>query len=243
MVRWRTIAFYEGRFLVKTLTEQQDLVEAYRLRHKVFVDRLQWVPASPLELEVDAYDAWAISVGLFMGDGTLAGLFRILVPPGPFMLESEFRPCLLPGYRLRKEPDTVEITRLTVDPGIHDKGLSSRMMLALFKGVYQWSVFNDVRYLYMVVEKRFLRVLRAIGFPCEPISPAVALPPAGALSVAAVLDWDQFRDESAQKRPEFLRWITLLDNAEVRDEAAVPQTVEVKASEEAVPIGGELVKA
>ncbi len=49
MVRWRTIAFCEGRFLVKTLTEQQDFGEAYRLRHKVFVDRLQRAPASPLE--------------------------------------------------------------------------------------------------------------------------------------------------------------------------------------------------
>ncbi len=242
MEGWRKIAFYEGRFLVKTLTERQDLVEAYRLRHKVFVDRLQWVPASPIELEVDSYDAWATSVGLFMDNGTLAGLFRILAPPGPFMLESEFRPCLLPGYRLRKEPDTVEITRLTVDPGIHDKGLSSRMMLALFKGVYQWSIFNDVRYLYMVVEKRFLRVLRAIGFPCEPISPVVTLPPAGAVSVAAMLDWDQFRAESARKHPELLQWITTLDNAEVRGEAAALQTAEVKA-EHTVPISGELVKA
>lgn len=177
-----------------------------------------------------------------MDNGTLAGLFRILAPPAPFMLESEFRPCLLPGYRLRKEPDTVEITRLTVDPGIHDKGLSSRMMLALFKGVYQWSIFNDVRYLYMVVEKRFLRVLRAIGFPCEPISPAVTLPPAGAVSVAAMLDWDQFREESARKHPEFLRWITTLDNVEVRGETAALQTVEIKA-EPTVPISGELVKA
>lgn len=242
MEGWRKIAFYEGRFLVKTLTEQHDLVEAYRLRHKVFVDRLQWVPASPIKLEVDSYDAWATSVGLFMDNGTLAGLFRILAPPAPFMLESEFRPCLLPGYRLRKEPDTVEITRLTVDPGIHDKGLSSRMMLALFKGVYQWSIFNDVRYLYMVVEKRFLRVLRAIGFPCEPISPAVTLPPAGAVSVAAMLDWDQFREESARKHPEFLQWITTLDNVEVRGETAALQTVEIKA-EPTVPISGELVKA
>ncbi len=242
MESWRKIAFYEGRFLIKTLTEQQDLVEAYRLRHKVFVDRLQWVAASPIELEVDSYDAWAISVGLFLDNGTLAGLFRILAPPGPFMLESEFRPCLLPGYRLRKEPDTVEITRLTVDQSIHDKGLSSRMMLALFKGVYQWSIINEVRFLYMVVEKRFLRVLRAIGFPCEPISPAVTLPPAGAVSVAAMLDWDQFREESVRKHPEFLRWITTLDNAEVRGEAAAVQAGEVKA-EHTVPLSGELVQA
>jgi acyl homoserine lactone synthase len=116
------------------------------------------------------------------------------------------------------------------------------MMLALFKGVYQWSIINEVRFLYMVVEKRFLRVLRAIGFPCEPISPAVTLPPAGAVSVAAMLDWDQFREESVRKHPEFLRWITTLDNAEVRGEAAAVQAGEVKA-EHTVPLSGELVQA
>jgi acyl homoserine lactone synthase len=225
MVTLQDIRFQEGELLVKTLCEPDELEEAYRLRHKVFSQNLKWVPSSEDELEVDPYDALATSIGLLSGSGRLLGMFRLLSTQGPFMLEKEFRSVLLPGCSLRKEPDTVEITRLTVDPSLNEKGLSSRMMLVLFKGVYLWSIGNHIRYLYMVVEKRFLRVLRAIGFPCEPISPPKSLPPAGALSLAAMLDWEQFRSESARKRPDFLDWINSLGTLDLVGEEGLPSSI------------------
>ena len=249
MVALQDIGFQEGELLVKTLCEKNELQEAYRLRHKVFSQNLQWVPPSEDELEIDPYDALATSVGLISGSGKLLGMFRLLSTQGPFMLEKEFRSVLLPGCSLRKAPDTVEITRLTVDPGLNEKGLSSRMMLVLFKGVYQWSIGNDIRYLYMVVEKRFLRVLRAIGFPCEPISPPKSLPPAGAFSLAAILDWNQFRSESARKRPEFLHWMNSLGTLNPLGDEDLPsrmsEDVELESeitTKEMVSTTGELVR-
>ncbi len=202
------IRFYEGTLLVKALVERDDLVEAYKLRHKVYSENLQWVPPSQGELEVDTYDTWATAIGVFCESRTLLGFSRVLPAPGPFMLDSEFRTCLKPGYRLRREQDTAEITRLTVAPNLDGKGLSSRVLLALLKGLYQLLADNGIRYCYMVVEQRLLRVLRVIGFPCEQIGASVALPPAAAVSVAAVLDLERFRCEAAESRPEFLRWIT-----------------------------------
>jgi len=108
----RPIEFLEENLLVKTLSDEQDLTASYHLRHQVFADRLQWVAKSNDELEVDAYDAFATSVGLFDSHRNLRGVFRMVSPPYPFMIESEFRPCLLPDYEIRKERDTVEITRL-----------------------------------------------------------------------------------------------------------------------------------
>jgi acyl homoserine lactone synthase len=209
----RPIEFREDRLLVKTLSDEQDLSASYRLRHQVFAERLQWVAKSDDELEVDPYDAFATSVGLFDDEQKLRGVFRMVSPPYPFMIESEFRPCLLPNCEIRKERDTVEITRLALDPTLTDKGLSIRLMQVLFKGVYQWSMQNEVRYLYMVVEKRFLRVLRGMGFSCEAISPAVSLPPAGTLSIAAVLDWKQFHETCPQKQPSFFQWINTVDGS------------------------------
>lgn len=209
----RPIEFREDRLLVKTLSAEQDLSASYHLRHQVFADRLQWVTKSDDELEIDAYDAFATSVGLFDDERKLRGVFRMVSPPYPFMIESEFRPCLLPNCEIRKERDTVEITRLALDPTLTDKGLSIRFMQVLFKGVYQWSMENEVRYLYMVVEKRFLRVLRGMGFSCEAISPAVSLPPAGALSIAAVLDWEQFHETCPQKQPSFFQWMNAVDGS------------------------------
>ena len=207
------IEFLESGLLVKTLSDEKDLSASYRLRHQVFADRLQWVAKSADDLEVDMYDTFATSVGLFDDDRKLRGVFRMVSPPYPFMIESEFRPCLLPNYGIRKERDTAEITRFALDPMLTEKGLSSRLMLILIKGVYQWSRQNEVPYMYMVVEKRFLRVLRGIGLSCEAISPAISLPPAGAVSIAALLDWKQFHETCQQKQPAFFQWMNAVDGS------------------------------
>ncbi len=204
------VHFSEGDLAIKTLCNEDEIVQAYRLRHLVFCDQLKWVPSSPDGLEIDHYDASAISLGMFTEAGRLVGVGRLLTAPGPYMVENELRSVLNPGYSLRREADTAEITRLALAPDLQEKGLSSRMMLVLLKGLYQWLVCNRIRYCYMVVEKQLLRVLRVIGFPCEPISSFKALPPAGALSVAVMLDLEQFRCESGRKRPEFLHWISTL---------------------------------
>lgn len=209
----RRVEFQEEDLCIRTLSREDELRASYRLRHQVFAERLQWVPRSEDAIEVDAYDAFATSVGLFDGAETLRGVFRMVTPPYPFMLESEFRACLLPDCDIRRTSDTAEITRLALDPSLTDKGLSIRLMQMLFKGVYQWSMSNEVRYLYMVVEKRFLRVLRGMGFTCEPVSPAVSLPPAGALSIAAVLDWKRWHTVCPHAQPTFYQWMNTVDGS------------------------------
>jgi acyl homoserine lactone synthase len=209
----RPIAFQEDTFTVRTLAGDRDLRASYALRHQVFAQRLHWVEPSPDGIEVDAYDAFATSVGLFDEEETLVGVFRMVRSSYPFMLEKEFRACLPDGCDIRKADDTAEITRLALDPTLTDKGLSSRLLLVLIKGVYQWARQNEVRYMYMVVEKRFLRVLRGIGLSCEAISPAVSLPPAGAQSVAAILDWQRFAESAQVNRPLFFLWMNGLDGS------------------------------
>ena len=209
----RIFGFREDGLLVKTLCDEEELKASYRLRHQVFAERLRWVATSQDSIEVDSYDAFATCVGLFDSDHHLRGVFRMVNPPYPFMLESEFQRCLLPRCEIRKERDTAEITRLAIDPNLTDRGLSIRLMQVLFKGVYQWSMQNEIRFLYMVVEKRFLRVLRGMGFTCEAISPAVSLPPAGALSIAAVLDWKKYQETCPEKQPGFFHWINTIDGS------------------------------
>lgn len=209
----RSIEFREEGLLVKTLSAEQDLRASYRLRHQVFADRLEWVAKSDDGLEVDAYDGFATSVGLFDDGQKLRGVFRMVRSPYPFMIEKEFRPCLDANYEIRKEHDTAEITRFALDPTLMEKGLSSRLLLTLLKGIYQWSRQNEVPYMYMVVEKRFLRVLRGIGLSCEAISQAVPLPPAGALSIAAVFDWNHFCETCPLEKPSFFQWMNAIDSS------------------------------
>lgn len=83
-------------------------------------------------------------------------------------------------------------------------------MLGVLKGIYQWAVENEIRYYYLEVEHRFLRALRMLGFPCEPIGPVVNLPPAEVGVVAAIYDMVRFDEVNMLKRQAFLEWISTL---------------------------------
>ncbi|RPH76553.1 MAG: GNAT family N-acetyltransferase [Nitrospiraceae bacterium] len=213
----RLTAFCEGELLIKTLESEEELRQAYHLRHRVFAEKLRWVPENNDQLESDIYDAWSTSIGLFSNQ-QLFGMVRMTPAPFPFMLESEFSGCLVGSHRVRKNLDTAEITRLAVDPAIVDRGLSARLMRTIFKGMYQWTLENDIRYTYLVVESRLLRVVQRIGWPCHPIGAPVALPPADVLSVGALLDLDEFRSDAMAKRPEMLEWLHTTEP--VREEIA-----------------------
>jgi acyl homoserine lactone synthase len=236
MRRVKDVEFSENGFIVKTLHGEQ-LAQSYRLRHKVFAESLKWVPETEDRQEIDLYDLWATTVGLVRDDGAVVGVARLLPSSSQFMLEKEFGALLPSGYQIRKGPDTAEITRLAVDPEIRDRGLSSRMMLALLKGVYQWAVENDIRYYYLEVEHRFFRALRALGFPCEMIGEPVVLPPAGASSVAALYDMVRFDEENAIKKPQFLNWISSIET--LQGEVIVGRTSSYANSERLGLVGAQ----
>lgn len=204
------IEFAEGDFVVKTLSTKEEMLQAYQLRHRVFAEQLKWVPETADRQEMDMYDLWGVTVGVFGSDGVLLGMGRLLPASGEFMLGNEFGALLPRDYVVRKEQDTAEITRLAVNPDVKDPKLSSRVMLAVLKGIYQWAVENEIRYYYLEVEHRFLRALRMLGFPCEPIGPVVKLPPAGAEAVAALYDMARFDEENSMRRPGFLEWISTI---------------------------------
>ena len=65
----RHLAFSERGWLVKTLWQEKELYASYKLRHQVYSDLLGWVPKSKDELEIDSYDSWATSIGIFSGKG------------------------------------------------------------------------------------------------------------------------------------------------------------------------------
>jgi acyl homoserine lactone synthase len=232
----KDIEFSENGFTVKTLYGEQ-LAQSYRLRHKVFAESLKWVPETDDREEIDLYDLWGTTLGLVRDDGAVVGMARLIPSSGPFMLEKEFGALLPAGYQIRKSSDTAEITRLAVDPEIRDKGLSSKMMLVLLKGVYQWAVENDIRYYYLEVEHRFFRTLRALGFPCEMIGEPVLLPPAGASSVAALYDMVRFDEENAIRKPQLLNWISSIET--LQGERIMGRTSRYANPERLASVGAE----
>lgn len=202
------VGFVEDDLCIREIWEKKDHLKAYHLRHKVYCDILRWVETSPDELEIDRYDFFSTSIGVFEPGGDLLGMIRIIPSDSLFMLEKEFLPLVSADHRIRKECDTAEITRLTTLVPHHLTGtLQHRVSMLLYKGVYHWSLLNGVRYLYFVVEARFLRVLNRVGFPCVPIGPVTPLGE-GVQTIAVILDWEVFRLKTPQSRPNFFHWIS-----------------------------------
>src|SRR4051812_49144131 len=115
-MNYNPVNFNEADYSIRSIQCEEDRLQAYRLRHLVFSENLGWVPHSSSGLEIDCYDRSAKTVGLFSESGKIAGLVRLVTSDQPYMLETEFAALLVPGHNLRKEADTIEISRLAVLP-------------------------------------------------------------------------------------------------------------------------------
>jgi acyl homoserine lactone synthase len=85
-----SIFIQEGDFIVKTLTNDDEKTQAYRLRHRVFCEELGWVPINSASLEIDKYDQHAIFIGVFDDRHKLTAFSRLISPGTTFMIEKEF---------------------------------------------------------------------------------------------------------------------------------------------------------
>jgi N-acyl-L-homoserine lactone synthetase len=204
------LIFQEENYLVKTISSPEETEAALRLRHDIFRDELKWVPPSPDGLDRDKYDDFAESIGIFSPSGEIAGHVRLIPAPLPFMIEKEFA-SLLPGSGLDKVPGMTESTRICVRKELR-KDTVAGLSLAhlLYKAIYHWSLKNDSRYLITIIEQRYFFYLKRF-FPFVPLADFKPLGE-GVMSGIAVLDWREFEESAAAKRPEFFRWMSNLND-------------------------------
>jgi len=208
----RSIFIREGGFTVKNLISENEKIEAYRLRHMVFAEELKWVPQSPTLLERDDYDRNAVSIGVFDEQNTLVAYVRLTPPGARFMIEKEFSSMIGVWHQIRKRNDTAEVSRLCVLPQARNASVRGNfgvhhVSMFLYKGVYQWCVRNNVRYIYVVVENKIHRMFMAKGFPCRLAGEPLTMPD-GCVAVAAMIDFEELVAVNSVKRPEFIKWFT-----------------------------------
>jgi len=191
---------------------EDERVQAYHLRHRIFCRELKWVPGREDLLETDDYDEYAVSFGVFDRESRLAAYLRLIMPQRPFMLEKEFLPLVGPGHRIRREDDRAEISRLCVAPEARRSRVVSSsgaygVSMFLFKGVYHWCVDNGIRHLYAVTEEKVYRLFCAKGFPYRLIGEPTRMAD-GVTAMAVIMDWREFETLNASRRPRMLRWFT-----------------------------------
>lgn len=204
-----SILIQEEGFTVRNMISEEEKLQAYRLRHKIFCEELKWLPQSEDLRETDEYDEHAVFFGVFNEHNKLLAFLRLILPEKAFMIEKEFSFLIGAWYKIRKESDTAEISRLCVSPEARNGTVSGnfgihQISMLLYKGVYHWSIGNDVRYLYLVAEHKIYRLLCAKGFPCEIIGEPQTMPD-GITAVAAIMDWREFELLNTVKRPDMMK--------------------------------------
>jgi acyl homoserine lactone synthase len=150
------------------------LTEMYRLRRRVFKDRLDWAVSVSGDLELDVYDALNPTYLLVMsGEGNLVGGVRLLPTTGPNMLADTF-PALLGGQAAPHSEKILESSRFCVDTRLAselaENGLN-RATFILFAAMIEGARAVNAESIVTVTDTRMERILRRAGWPLERIAP------------------------------------------------------------------------
>ncbi|KGT73217.1 conjugal transfer protein TraI [Bradyrhizobium japonicum] len=149
------------------------LTSMFRLRRRVFKDRLDWSVAVSGDLEIDIYDALNPTYVLVVSEQTeVLGCVRLLPTTGPTMLADTFG-ALLGNGPVPRDERILESSRFCVDtkhnaePG--RSGLS-RATFVLFAAMLEAMRANGAKSIVTVTDARMERILRRAGWPLERLS-------------------------------------------------------------------------
>ncbi|CAN7220022.1 GNAT family N-acetyltransferase [Bradyrhizobium sp. LjRoot220] len=150
------------------------LTEMYRLRRRVFKDRLDWTVSVSGDLELDVYDALNPTYLLVMSaEDNLVGGVRLLPTTGPTMLADTF-PVLLGGQPAPRSERVLESSRFCVDTKLAselaENGLN-RATFMLFAAMIEGARAANAESIVTVTDTRMERILRRAGWPLERIAP------------------------------------------------------------------------
>lgn len=149
------------------------LLETFRLRRRIFKDRLDWDVSVTGDLELDIYDALDPTYLILTTNGRDAvGSVRFLPTTGPTMLAKTFD-VLLGGSEPPSSTSIIESSRFCVDTKrvteLADSGLRQATFV-LFAGMIEYARTVGAQRIVTVTDIRMERVLRRAGWPLERIA-------------------------------------------------------------------------
>jgi len=154
------------------------LVEMYRVRFRVFKNRLDWDVAVDGDMEKDAYDDLdPIYLLQRSGDGELTGCVRLLPTTGPTMLRDTF-PVLLHGSPMPSDPAIWETSRFALDQrqvaSVGAGGVATQTY-ELLVGLLEFGIANGIRQIVTVTDARMERILRRANWPLQRLGEPVQI--------------------------------------------------------------------
>lgn len=154
------------------------LAEMFRLRRRVFQERLDWTASVSGDLEIDIYDALSPTYILVVSDeGGVLGCVRLLPTTGPTMLADTF-PMLLGDKRAPSCDAILESSRFCVDTARaaeQGQGGLNRATFVLFAAMLEIIRAKGANAIVTVTDVRMERILRRAGWPLERLADPVKL--------------------------------------------------------------------
>jgi acyl homoserine lactone synthase len=149
----------------------------FRLRYRVFHERLHWDVRCHDGLETDAYDdPHTVYVAAVDEEDRVTGGWRLRPTVLPYMLEDVF-PQLLHGSPAPHHPRVWESNRFVVDKReAKDRGYGfNETARALFRSTARYAVDHGIDEYVMVLSAGVVRLTRASGLVVEPYGPALRI--------------------------------------------------------------------
>ncbi|MDA0703372.1 MAG: GNAT family N-acetyltransferase [Proteobacteria bacterium] len=194
--------------------EPRILQEVYRLRDKVFRERLAWDVSSQDGRERDWYDdICPVYLIASDDDGHVEGCWRLLPTIGPYMLRDVF-PELLDGHPAPIAEDIWEISRFAVSPrdaGYSSLGALHRITTEMLVAPLLFCQQIGVRRVVAATDLRFERILKRAGLPVGRYGT-----PRRIGNVTAVSGWTDVTEGNLRRISERLRPESAVAKAPVR---------------------------
>lgn len=143
--------------------------QAYRLRHRVFVDEMGWKDLRKQDgREIDQFDDGRAVHMLYMRDGTVLGYQRMLPSTQPHLL-SQILPELCEDEP-PVGPHIWEWTRYCVEPAHRERGRAlSPVANALLSGIVEWGSASGVNTIIIEMNPIWLLRLVQLHFRVRPL--------------------------------------------------------------------------
>lgn len=150
--------------------ECNDTIEAmFRLRYRVFKERLSWQVECQDGMERDRFDELEPVYLIYRGEtGAVEGCVRMLPTVGPNMLRDTFD-VLLDGARAPESRAIWESSRFSLDTET-TKRTNAGLCPAtheLFAGMIEFGLAWGLSYIVTVTDARVERILRRAGWPLD----------------------------------------------------------------------------
>jgi acyl-homoserine lactone synthase len=139
---------------------RDEMEQAYRLRHRVFVDEMKWTDLTkPDGREIDQFDNGHAVHMLYVDDGKVHGYQRMLPSTRPHLL-SDVMPQLCEDEH-PVGPHIWEWTQYCVEPAHRERGRAlSPVANALLSGIVEWELESGIS--TIIIEMNPLWLLRLV---------------------------------------------------------------------------------